>query len=130
MTICFIDSKNEVLYRDIINADPEFKIAARYMTKDFLLEVGDTKCIVKIRDGIITQIKTENAFADPWNFAIRASADTWGKFLLPVPPRFYDGLFGGMIRGNFNIEGDTISAFGHLWAITRMLDIFRELQNK
>jgi len=54
-------------------ADPEFKIAARFMSKDVLLEVGNTKCIVKFRDGVITQIKSENAFADPWNFAIRAS---------------------------------------------------------
>jgi hypothetical protein len=49
---------------------------------------------------------------------------------MPIPPRFYDGIFGGMVRGNFRLEGDTISAFSHFWAVTRMLDIFRELQNK
>jgi hypothetical protein len=35
-----------------------------------------------------------------------------------------------MIRGNFVVEGDTTSAFSHFWAVTRMFDIFRELQNK
>ena len=39
-------------------------------------------------------------------------------------------FYGGMVRGNFRIEGDTVSAFSHFWAVTRMLDIFRELQNK
>jgi hypothetical protein len=78
----------------------------------------------------VTQIKSENAFADPWDFAIRGLVDAWEKFLQPIPPRFYDGLLGGMLRGNFRLEGDTISAFSHFWAITRMLDIFRELQNK
>jgi len=130
MSVRFVDPLNAEKFRDAINADPEFKIAARYMSKDVLLEVGQARCVVKFRDGVLTQIKSENAFADPWNFAIRASVDAWEKFLQPIPPRFYDGLFAGMIRGNFRLEGETISALSHFWAITRMLDILRELQNK
>jgi len=130
MAVCFIDPKNAVEFKDILNADKEFKIAARYMTKDVCIEAGDTKCIVKFRDGVVTQIKSENAFADPWDFAIRGSIDSWEKFLQPIPPRFYDGIFGGMLRGNFRMEGDTVAALSHLWAVTRMLDIFREQQNK
>jgi hypothetical protein len=130
MAVRFIDPQNADFFRNALNADPEFKIAARYMTKDVCIEVGITKCIVKFRDGIVTQIKSENAFADPWDFAVRGAEDAWEKFLQPIPPRFYDGIFGGMVRGNFRLEGDTISAFSHFWAVTRMLDIFRELQNK
>ena len=130
MAICFIEPKNAGKLLNVFNADPELKIAARYMTKDMCIEAGNTKCIIKIRDGVVTQIKSENAFADPWDFAIRGSVNAWEKFLLPIPPRFYDGLFGGMVRGNFRLEGDTIGAFTHFWAVTRMLDIFREEQNK
>ena len=130
MTVRFIDPSNAISFMDVINNDPEFKIAARYMTKDALIEVGKTKCIVKFRDGMVTQIKSEDAFADPWDFAIRGSVDSWEKFLQPIPPRFYDGIFGGMLRGNFRMEGDTVAALSHLWAVTRMLDIFREQQNK
>jgi hypothetical protein len=100
------------------------------MTKDACIEVGNTRCIIKFRDGVVTQIKSEDAFADTWDFAVRGSADAWEKFLQPIPPRFYDSIFGGMVRGNFRIEGDTVSAFSHFWAVTRMLDIFRELQSK
>ena len=130
MAVHFIIPDKTSSIVDVLNSDPEFKIAARYMTKDVCIEVGKTKCIVKFRDGVITQMKSENAFADPWDFAIRGSVDAWEKFLQPIPPRFYDGIFGGMIRGNFVLEGDTVSAFSHFWAVTRMLDIFRELQNK
>ena len=130
MPIRFIDPKNATPFRDIVNADPEFKLAARYMTKDACIEVGDIRCIVKFRDGVVTKIKSEDTLADPWDFAVRGSADAWEKFLQPIPPRFYDGIFGGVIRGNFLIEGDTVSAFSHFWAVTRMLDIFRELQNQ
>ena len=130
MTIRFMDPMNAKKYKDIINADPEFKIAARFMTKDMCVEAGKNRCIVKLRDGVVTEIKFEDAFADRWDFAVRASIDAWEKFLQPIPPRFYDGIFGGMIRGNFVVEGDTTSAFSHFWAVTRMFDIFRELQNK
>jgi hypothetical protein len=130
MAVSFMDPMNATKYKDIINADPEFKIAARYMTKDMCIESGNNRCIVKFRDGIVTEIKFEDAFADRWDFAVRASVDAWEKFLQPIPPRFYDGLFGGMIRGNFRIEGDTVMCFSHFWAVTRMFDIFRELQNK
>jgi hypothetical protein len=129
MTVRFIEPLNTESFRKTINADPEFKIAARYMTEDACIEVGNTRCIVKFRDGIVTQIKTEGTSADPWDYAIRGSVDAWEKFLQPIPPRFYDGLFAGLIRGNFRVEGDTISVFSHFWAVTRLLDIFRELQN-
>ena len=130
MAVCFVDPKNSESCRGNLNADPEFKIAARYMTKDVCIEVGAIKCIVKFRDGVVTQIQSENTAPAPWDFAIRASVDAWEKFLMPIPPRFYDSLFAGMIRGNFRLEGDTIGAFSHFWAVTRMLDVFREFQNK
>jgi len=130
MAIRFVDPNNAVSFREVVNADPEFKIAARYMTKDILIDAGAARCIIKLRDGVLTMIKPDEGFADSWNFAIRATADAWEKFLMPIPPRFFDGLFGGMIRGNFTLEGDTVGAFGHFWAVTRMLDIFRDLQNK
>ena len=55
MVIRFIDPKNAISFRDILNADPELKIAARYMTKDACIEIGNVKCIVKFRDGVVTQ---------------------------------------------------------------------------
>ena len=130
MTIRFIDPKNTTLFRDILNDDPEFKIAASYMTEDACIEVGNTRCVIKFRDGVVTQIKSDDSSNDPRDFTVRGPVDAWEKFLQPIPPRFYDSIFGGMVRGNFRIEGDTISAFSHFWAVTRMLDIFRELQNK
>jgi len=129
MAVHFINPDKTSSIVDVLNSDPEFKIAARYMTKDVCIEVGKTKCIVKFRDGVVTEIKFEDAFAERWDFAVRASVDAWEKFLQPIPPRFYDGLFGGMIRGNFQIEGDTTMCFSHFWAVTRLFDIFRELQN-
>lgn len=67
MAVHFINPDKTSSIVDVLNSDPEFKIAARYMTKDVCVEVGKTKCIIKFRDGVITQIKSENAFADPWD---------------------------------------------------------------
>ncbi len=130
MAVRFIEPNYVEVFREAINSDPEFKLAARFLSEDVLLEVGDCKCIVKVRDGVITQLKVENAFLDRWRFAIRAPVDSWEKFLQPVPPPHYDGLFGGMVRGNFRIEGDLPFALAYFWAMTRMLDVMRLVQNQ
>lgn len=130
MAVRFIDSKYTEQFREAINSDPEFKLAARYMKEDVLLEVGDSQCIVKVRDGVIIQIKVEQTVLDPWSFAIRAPVESWEKLLQPIPPPHYDGLFGGMIRGTFRLEGDLPVACAYFWAMTRMLDVMRQVQNK
>ena len=77
---------NAKKYKDIINADPEFKIAARFMTKDMCVEAGKNRCIVKLRDGVVTEIKFEDAFADRWDFAVRASVDAASIRTVPGLP--------------------------------------------
>jgi hypothetical protein len=130
MAVHFINPKHTERFREAINSDPEFKLSARQLTEDALLEVGDSQCIVKIRDGVITQIKVEPTNLNRWGFAIRAPIESWEKLLQPVPPPYYDSLWGGMIRGTFRLEGDLPFAFAYFLAITRMLDVMRQVQNK
>ena len=105
MAVHFINPKHTERFREAINNDPEFKLSARQLTEDALLEVGDSQCIVKIRDGVITQIKVEPTNLNRWGFAIRAPIESWEKLLQPVPPPYFDSLWGGMIRGTFRLEG-------------------------
>ena len=129
MSVRFLDLKEVERFREGINNDSEFKLAAKFMTKDVLLEVGDSQCIVKVRDGLITEIKLAPTFMDAWNFAIKAPVESWEKFLRPVPPPFYTSLFAGMIRGTMQVIGDLEAAFAHFWAMNRMLNLMRDMQN-
>ncbi len=130
MAICFLDPKQERRLREGINSDPEFKLAAEFMTQDVLLGADDSRCLIKVRDGVVTEIKVSPTFLEPWGFAIRASAQFWEKFLQPVPPPFHNGLFAGMTHGILKIEGNLEAAFAHFWAMCRMLDVMRQLQNE
>ena len=86
MTIRFLNPSETAYVRDSINSDPEFRLASRFFSKDILLVVGDSKCIVKVRDGNATEIKLNPTFMNPWSFFIKGSAETWQKFLQPIPP--------------------------------------------
>lgn len=130
MSLRFLDPSETAHVCSVINSDPEFKLASRFLFKDILLIVGDAKCIVKIRDGIVTEIKLNPTFMNSWSFFIKGSAETWQKFLQAVPPPFFTDLYGGISRQHFELGGDIETAFAHYWALTRMLDVLRELENE
>lgn len=130
MAIVFLDSSKVEQFRNAMNNDAEFKLAARFMSEDVLLEVDDSRCIVKIRDGEVTEIKLNPPSNEHWSFSIKATAKSWDKLLQPSPPPFFTGLNAGMIRGNLQIKGNLEIAFAYSWAMNRMLDVMRQLQNK
>ena len=59
MAICFLDANAVKGVREYVNSDPEFKLASQYVVADILLAAGDAKCIVKIREGAISEILVE-----------------------------------------------------------------------
>jgi hypothetical protein len=130
MSVRFLNPSETAHVRDAINSDPEFRLASRFFSKDILLIVGEAKCIVKLRDGNVTEIKGNPTFMNPWSFFIKGSAEAWQKFLQPIPPPTFTDLYGCMSRQHFELGGDIEAAFAHYWALTRMLDVLRELENE
>jgi pimeloyl-ACP methyl ester carboxylesterase len=129
MSIRFIEPSQIEAVRRTINADREFTLAGRFFSKDILIVVGETKCIVKVRDGVVAEIELNPTFMNPWSFFIKGSVEAWEKFLRPMPPPFFTDLYGCMSRGNFELGGDFEAALAHFWAVNRMLELFREVQN-
>jgi hypothetical protein len=130
MTVIFLDSNKVAQLINTLNNDAEFKLAARFMSEDILFEVDDSRSIVKVRDGLVTEIKIASGSKEYWSFSIKATAESWDKLLQPSPPPFFTGLNAGMIRGNLQILGNLEAVFAYSWAVNRMLDIMRQLQNK
>jgi hypothetical protein len=130
MSVRFLNPGETAHVRDVINRDPEFKLAGRFFSKDILLVVGDSKCIVTVRDGVVNEINLNPSFMNPWSFFIKGSTETWQKFLQPIPPPFFTDLYGCISRQNFELGGDIEAAFAHYWALTRMLDVLRDIENK
>jgi hypothetical protein len=130
MTVVFLDSNKVEGLRNAINNDTEFRLAARFMSEDILLEVDDSRCIIKIHDGVVMEIELNPPFDDHWSFSIKATTESWNKLLQPSPPPFYTGLNAAMMRGNLEIIGNIEVAFAYLWAMNRMLDVMKQLPNK
>ena len=129
MNFPFLDPIEINRVRDAVNADAEFRLASRFFSKDILLVAGDSKCIVKVREGVVTEIELNPTFMNPWSFFIKGGADAWEKFLRPIPPPLFTDLYGCISRQHFELGGDIEAAFAHFWAVTRMLEVFRALQN-
>jgi hypothetical protein len=130
MTIIFLDSKKVKQLKNTLNNDAEFKLASRFMSEDVLLEVDSSRCVIRLRDGVVTEVKLNPPADETGSFSIKATAGSWGKLLQPSPPPFFTGLNAGMIRGNLQIMGNIEAIFAFQWAVNRMLDIIRQLQNK
>ncbi len=130
MAIGFIDPNKVERFREGINSDPEFKLAAQFMSKDILLGVGEAQCLVKISDGVITEMLVNPVSLEPPSFSIKASTEYWEKFLQPMPPPLFNDIFAAIARRTARISGDIESAFAHFWALNRMLNVIRKLQNE
>ncbi len=130
MAIRFMDPKEAESVRAYVNSDPEFRLAAGRIMTNVQLQVGEARCVVKIREGVVSEILAHPVFAEACSFYVKGSEDAWTKFLQPVPPPFYNGVFSAMIRQNFELGGNLEEAFADFWSLTRMLDLFREAQNR
>ena len=129
MNFRFLDPSETSQVCQSINADREFRLASRHFSKDILLTIGKVSCLIKIRDGAVVAIEHQPSFMKPWSFCIKGASEAWENFLQPLPPPTYTDLYGAIARRHFELGGDVEAAFAHFWAITRMLDIFRELEN-
>jgi hypothetical protein len=129
MALIFLNPGKVEELRNVLNRDEEFKLAARFMSEDILLEADEVRCLIKVLDGVVTEIRPDPGPVDHWSFSIKAAAKSWEKLLQPSPPPFFTGLNAGMIRGNLEITGNIEVAFAYFWAMNRMLDIMRQQQN-
>ena len=130
MAVRFIEPAEIERFRQAINDDPEFKLSARLMTKDILLGVGESQCLIRIKDGVIIEMLLNPPLAQPPSFSIIGPTEFWEKFLQPVPPPLFNDIFVAISRRTAVIRGDIEAAFAHFLALVRMLNIMRDLQNQ
>jgi hypothetical protein len=127
MTLVFLDPRRVEALRRTINTDPEFKLAARYMSEDVLLEAGDDRCLIRVREGQVPEIKINPPVSEHGKIGIKAMSESWGKLLQASPSPSYTGLNAGMMRGHLQISGNMELAFAYLWALNRLLDIMKQV---
>ena len=110
------------------NNDPEFRIAARFWDTVLRITMGDTAHLLYIRDGQMTAVRPWDPMQQvwtSWQVSITAPAEDWSKFLAPLPPPFYQDLWGATLHHGFTVEGDLASFYPYYPAMRRLFDLMR-----
>ena len=112
---------------EALNADSQFRHAARRWTIELLIGVGDDRYIFDVRDGLVLRFdKTEDQFQSS-SARLVGTEEVWRELLEPVPVPFYQDFIGAWFNHGFEISGDLRSVFTHYWALLRLLDVMRTI---
>ena len=117
-------------WQAIVNQDSVTKIIGRHLTTDVLLAFGETAYIVSFVGGTIPRVSSDIGPESTYTFALRGPAETWAKFIQPVPPPMYNDIWAMAhpLHGRLQIEGDVKVMWQNLRAFTWTLDLMRNVQ--
>ena len=90
----------------LVNADERLVWKGRFVDTSFLLEIGETAYLIKVSEGRIASVRRGPFVMPSWDFALRASRETWDQFWLPLPPPGWNDLFALVKRRALKIEGN------------------------
>jgi hypothetical protein len=113
---------------ELVNQDERLVWRGRFLTVDFLIQVGDDSYLVSIQSGRITSMERGPFYMRAWKFAVRAPAESWEKLWEPVPRPGYTDILGVMKRGEASIEGDLQPLIANLRYIKEILATPRRLK--
>lgn len=108
------------------NDDPEISAHGKYFTTSYLLDMTDHWFVVEISRGTVVNIAVDPGPLDvAYEFALRASADTWRHFGVPVPDPMYHGIWAASFQRDLRLEGNLLALMQNLRCITRQIEILR-----
>lgn len=108
-----------------LNADPEFRLQARYWTTTFRITEDDRSLLIHMTDGVVTLVDPGATPFDAWSFQLAGTAEHWTQLLAARPAAFYQDYYAAMLYHGFKIEGDMEQIMAHYPAIRRSLEVFR-----
>ena len=110
------------------NADPEFRLAARYWTATLSLESPSRALRVEIDDGRVANCRESEA-GQPATITVAGPEDGWAQFLAIVPRPFYQDLLGGCVQHHgFTVAGDMLALSAYYQATQRLFAVMRTLR--
>jgi len=110
------------------NADPEFRLAARYWNATLSLESPTRALRVEIAEGQIVDCR-EGEAGQSATITVVAPDDGWAQFLAPAPRPFYQDLLGGCVQHHgFTVAGDMLTLSAYYQATQRLFAVMRALR--
>lgn len=108
--------------RDRVNADAEFRLAARFWDATLRLDLGDASHRLRFEDGSLAAVEPCTA-DDPCDLFVAASEDDWRELLAPVPRPYYQDLFGAQLLHGIRLPEDPLAYAAYYPALRRLMQL-------
>jgi hypothetical protein len=113
-------------FQSASNDDPEIQAHGKFFSCSYLLDMTDHRFVVRVESGRVTGVAVDPGPLDvPYQFAIRASAETWQGFGVPVPAPMFHGIWAASFQRDMRLEGDLLVLMQNLRCITRQIELLR-----
>ena len=113
-------------YEELTNNDDTIGSMAKYYTCTFMFDMEKAKVIIEMHDGKVKKINTNPSPLDPYDFALRASANTWKEFGQPIPKPMYHGIWSASFLRDLKIEGNHLVLMKNLRNFTVQFELLRK----
>jgi len=113
-------------YEDLTNSDKTIGAMAKFYSCSFMFDMEKAKEIIEMHDGKVKNINTNPGPLDAYDFALRASANTWKEFSHPMPKPMYHGIWSASFRKDLKIEGNHLVLMKNLRNFTVQFELLRK----
>jgi hypothetical protein len=91
-----------------------------------MFDMGELKVIVEMHDGKVKTINVDPGPLDAYDFALRASAQTWREFAQPMPKPMFHGIWSASFRRDLKLEGNLLILMQNLRNFTVQFELLRK----
>jgi hypothetical protein len=112
-----------------VNEDRRLPVIGRFFSGSFVLGIDDTDYLIEVSKGKVQKIAEGLAPNDfGFEFALRASSVTWGKFAQQIPPPMFNDIWAMAhpLHRHLRIDGNAMPFWQNLRALTHMLSLMRK----
>jgi len=113
-------------YEDLTNSDKTIGAMAKFYSCSFMFDMEKAKVIIEMHDGKVKNINTNPGPLDAYDFALRASANTWKEFSQPMPKPMYHGIWAASFRKDLKIEGNHLVLMKNFRNFTVQFELLRK----
>jgi hypothetical protein len=113
-------------FKSLTDNDPTVQAMGKYYTCTFMYDMTDRKVIIEMHDGKVKNINTDPQPLDAYDFALRASAQTWREFGQPMPKPMFHGIWSASFRKDLKLEGNILVLMQNLRNFTVQFELLRK----
>ena len=113
-------------FKTLTDKDQTIAAMGKYYSCTFLWDMTDRKVIIEMHDGKVKHINVDPGPLDAYDFALRASAQTWREFAQPMPKPMFHGIWAASFREDLKIEGNHLIMMQNLRNFTVQFELLRK----